>query len=137
LAEKGNWTVVKYMKDLKVSVLDYTPSRVVFSWPRWIVLVIPLFVSILLFALQKYFIYDASVLWLIPSLLIVIYRQSKKMTVSIKSSYKMHCIIAAMNKSSEIIANFITDLKIRKSYDTTNYNIEHISDETEDGESFI
>ena len=137
LSEKNNWTAIKYVKDLKISACDFIPSSTHFSLKMWKIVIKPIFVLLIAFLLLKYFLYDISELWFVVFIPLIIYLRISKMVIIIPRKSKMLRSVTAMNWNSAKIASFLTDAKIRKSFDTMHVNIAHAADKDSNGEAFI
>ena len=137
LSEKNNWTAIKYVKDLKISACDYVPSTTHFSFKMWTVSIKPIILLFVIFLLLKYFIYDVPYILIYVLIPMIFYLKLNKMVVFVPRKVKILRSVTTMNANSAKIASFITDAKIRKTYDSMHVNIAHAADKDSNGEAFI
>ena len=137
LNDKARWTVLKYVKDLKISGSEYTPGDRKFSFKKWTVLILPMVTVMLVFFLTKLLLIDLPIFALIALLPLVFKYKKGQMIISKPRKVKMLRGVTTMSSSSSAIANYITDVKVRKTYDSMHLNLAHAADEESNGESFI
>jgi len=137
LCEKNHWSVLKYVNDLKISGVGVIPSKNKFSISRWDVLVMPVTMLFVIVFIIKLFIVDIPLLYASILLPILFYLYHKNMVLVTPRKIKMLRGVTSMEMNSETVASYITDEKIRKTYDTLHRDIAYASDEASDWESFI
>lgn len=89
LCEKTRWTVLKYVKDLKISGSEHTPGNRKFSFKRWTVLILPMLTILLVFFLTKVLLIDLPLLTLIALVPLVYKYKKNQMIISSPRTVKM------------------------------------------------
>ncbi|CAI2382818.1 unnamed protein product [Moneuplotes crassus] len=129
LEQTSDWAVIKYSKNLKISALDYTPGKSVFKFSELKNLLVPCVLCTGIFFLFKTYAAHLPLFVLFIILGLICY--SKKPNFRSLTSRKSKLLrgVTTMQCSSSNIANFITDVKIRKKYDSMHVNLAHASDD--------
>lgn len=139
LSEKNHWVVLKYVKDMKISAAGFEPMVKKFSLKKWDVLILPVTLLFVVTFIIKLVIWDVWLGYAIMIVPFVVYDQKRRGKMSFttprKTSLLRGVITAGANSST--IASFITDVKIRKSFDSMHLNLAHAADADSNGESFI
>lgn len=97
----------------------------------------PLVIVVIAFFLIKFFIFSLPIFLILVPVGYVFNLKKNDMVIKSKREAKMLRGVTTMSASSSTIANYITDVKLRKTYDTLHVNLAHAADDDASGETFI